>query len=72
LRSCETTFLAIGPRVGLEPEVKALSSWEAHAITTRLGLILESIDALRSSEDLDRYLDRVLIAATLSELGLPE
>jgi predicted transposase YdaD len=28
--------------------------------------VLESIDALRSSEELDRYLDRVLIARTLS------
>jgi hypothetical protein len=34
--------------------------------------VLESIDALRSSQELDRYLDRVLTAATLSELGLPE
>jgi hypothetical protein len=34
--------------------------------------VLASIDALRFSEDLDPYLDRVLTAASLSELGLPE
>jgi hypothetical protein len=34
--------------------------------------VLESIDTLRSSEELDRYIDRVLTAATLSDLGLPE
>ncbi len=34
--------------------------------------VLESIDALRSSQELDAYLDRVLNAATLSDLGLPE
>jgi hypothetical protein len=34
--------------------------------------ILESIDALASAEELDRCLDRVITAATLSELGLPE
>jgi flagellar biosynthesis/type III secretory pathway protein FliH len=45
-------------------------------LTVKFGALspglLESIDALGSAEELDRYLDRVITAATLSDLGLPE